>query len=98
MKNEVQSQFLGSDARNCQGQSSKRKLHGSILGVCGTHWPFLLPSIARSLPLGLYARAMSSGFATKAGRSRRFGPNPRPDFSGDFYPASREIKQERRST
>jgi hypothetical protein len=46
----------------------------------------------------LYARAMSSGFATKAGRSRRFGPNPRPDFSGDFYPASREIKQERRST
>jgi len=46
----------------------------------------------------LYARAMSSGFATKAGRSRRFGPNPRPDFSGDFHPASREIKQERRST
>ena len=36
--------------------------------------------------------------ATKAGRSRRFGPNPRPDFSGDFHPASREIKQERRST
>lgn len=28
----------------------------------------------------------------------RFGPNPRPDFSGDFHPASREIKQERRST
>ena len=46
----------------------------------------------------LYARAMSSGFATKAGRSRRFGPNPKPDFSGDFHPASREIKQERRST
>ena len=46
----------------------------------------------------LYARAMSSGFATKAGRPRRFGPNPRPDFSGDFHPASREIKQERRST
>jgi len=46
----------------------------------------------------LYARAMSSGFATKAGRSRRFGRNPKPDFSGDFHPASREIKQERRST
>jgi nucleotidyltransferase AbiEii toxin of type IV toxin-antitoxin system len=30
--------------------------------------------------------------------SRRFGPNPRPDFSDDFHPASREIKQERRST
>jgi hypothetical protein len=29
---------------------------------------------------------------------RRFGPNPRPDFSGDFHPASREIKQERRPT
>jgi hypothetical protein len=41
---------------------------------------------------------MSSGFATKAGRSSRFGPNPRPDFSGDFHPASREIKQERRPT
>src|SRR5262245_13046156 len=37
----------------CQSQSSKRKLHGSILGVCEPHWPFLLPSIARSLPLGL---------------------------------------------
>ena len=24
--------------------------------------------------------------------------NPKPDFSGDFHPASREIKQERRST
>jgi hypothetical protein len=46
----------------------------------------------------LYARALSSGFATKAGRSGRFGPNPKPDFSGDFHPASREIKQERRST
>jgi hypothetical protein len=46
----------------------------------------------------LYARAMSSGFATKAGRSRRFGPNPRPDFSGHFHPTSREFKQERRST
>ena len=46
----------------------------------------------------LYARAMSSGFATRAGRARRFGPNPRPGVSGDFYPASREIKQERRST
>ena len=45
-----------------------------------------------------YERAMSSRFATKAGRSRRFGPNPKPDFSGDFHPASREIKQERRST
>ena len=30
--------------------------------------------------------------------ARRFGPNPKPDFSGDFQPASREIKQERRST
>ncbi len=46
----------------------------------------------------LYARAMSSRFATTAGRSRRFGPNPKPDFSGDFHPASREIKQERSST
>jgi len=46
----------------------------------------------------LYARAMSSGFATRAGRSRRFGRNPKPDFSGDFHPASREIKQERKST
>jgi hypothetical protein len=46
----------------------------------------------------LYARAMSSGFATKAGRSRRFGRNPKPDFSGDFHPASREIKRERKST
>ena len=27
-----------------------------------------------------------------------FGPNPKPDFSGGFHPASREIKQERRST
>ena len=45
-----------------------------------------------------HARAMSSGFATKAGRSRRFEPNLRPDFSGNFHPASREIKQERRST
>jgi hypothetical protein len=44
------------------------------------------------------ARATSSGFATEAGRCRRFGPNPRPDFGGDCYPASREIKQERRST
>src|SRR5512146_895807 len=46
----------------------------------------------------LYARAMSSGFATEAGRSRRFGRNPKPDASGDFHPASREIKQERKST
>jgi len=43
-------------------------------------------------------RAMSAGFATRAGRSRRFGRNPKPDFSGDFHPASREIKQERKST
>ena len=35
----------------------------------------------------------ATGFATKAGRSRRFGPNPRPDFSGDFHPASREINR-----
>jgi hypothetical protein len=46
----------------------------------------------------LYACAMSSGLATKAGRSRRCGPDSKPDFSGDFHPASREIKQERRST
>jgi hypothetical protein len=42
--------------------------------------------------------AKVAGFATKAGRFRRFGPNPRPDFSGDFHSASHEIKQERRST
>ena len=57
----------------------------------------------RQVPRGwwraaLYARAMPSGFATKAGRSRRFELNPRPDFSGDFYPTSCEIQQERRST
>jgi hypothetical protein len=46
----------------------------------------------------LNARAMSSGFAAKAGRFHRFGPNPKPDFSGDFHPASREIQQKRRST
>jgi hypothetical protein len=34
---------------NCPGQSSKRKLRGSIVGVCGPYQPFLLPSIARSL-------------------------------------------------
>jgi hypothetical protein len=43
-----------------------------------------------------------TGFATKAGRSRRFRSNPEPDFSGDFpgdfHPASRETKQERKST
>jgi hypothetical protein len=36
--------------------------------------------------------------ATRAGRPRRLGPNPRPDLSGDSHPASRETQQERRST
>ena len=70
-----------------------------------TPWPkkSLSAVPARSDPLqgsggvggiaALYARAMSSGFATKAGRSRRFGPNPKPDFSGDFHPASRQTKE-----
>ena len=46
----------------------------------------------------LYARAMSSGFATKENRSRCFGHIRKPDFSGDWHPAGREIKQDRRST
>ena len=58
--------------------------------------------VGGSLPLmhapWRHARAMSSGFTTTAGRSRRFGPDPRPAFSGDCHPASRAIRQERRST
>src|SRR6185312_15338719 len=49
-------------------------------------------------PGAIDARAMSSGFATKEVRPRRLRPDPRPDFSNDFHPASREMKQGRRST
>ena len=52
-----------------------------------------LPTI--QLPDGFTMQGVS---IAEAGRPRRFGPNPRPDFSSDFPPASREIKQERRST
>src|SRR5215218_7047905 len=67
--------------------------------------PRLLMAVCRPTGSGrvggiaaLYARAMSSGSATKADRSRRFGHIRKPDFSGAWHPASREIKQDRRST
>jgi hypothetical protein len=54
--------------------------------------------VIRDYGAAYHARPMLSGFTAKAGRSRCFGPNPEPDFSGDFHPASCNIKQERRST
>jgi hypothetical protein len=73
-------------------------LQGFVTDVIGQMTPlFDIEAAQRRLP-PVVRRGGPSRFATKAGRSRRFGPNPRPDFSGDFNPASREIKQERRST
>jgi hypothetical protein len=61
---------------------------GSGIGTCMARPTAYWDSARTSLLASLRKRAVP----------RRFGPNPKPDFSGDFHPASREIKQERRST
>jgi hypothetical protein len=43
-----------------------------------------------------HARALSSAWATKAGRSRRIGPISQS--AGNCHPTTRATKQERRST
>jgi dihydrofolate reductase len=44
-----------------------------------------------------FVRLHYSGFV-RSFRRKEVAGDPRPDFSGDFHPASREIKQERKST
>lgn len=57
----------------------------------------------RQVPEGLVASCPSCTRCVVEVR-RQSGPSPslwaqpKPDFSGDFHPASHEIKQERRST